>query len=202
MKLGEIKIEAIKLMFTNYNFDLHIEDLTRLISDENYGSYLVNMNGAIARALDRIENACVVPVKSYKVLNDDLEYGEIFSRFDTKKIEDFYLIDRVVVEDNYHYDGDTEFILEGDNLLLDKNINKYTILYYPKLKTIDETKSDETELEIPNNIARLIPYFVKGELYQEEEPDIAANARNLFEASLDDLKIQKQSKQNYVVNVF
>lgn len=34
MKVGDIKIEAIKLMFTNYSFDMAIEDLQRMISDE------------------------------------------------------------------------------------------------------------------------------------------------------------------------
>ena len=57
MRVGDIKVEAIKLMFTNYGFDFSINELQTMLSDENYSSYIVNMNGAIARALDRIENA-------------------------------------------------------------------------------------------------------------------------------------------------
>ena len=52
------------------------------------------------------------------------------------------------------------------------------------------------------NSKKLIPYFIKGDLYQEEEPDLAADARNIFEASLDDFKVQNQSKQDYVHRTF
>ena len=47
MKLGDIKIEALKIMFVNYNTDLTIDELDNAMQDENYGSYLVNMPGAI-----------------------------------------------------------------------------------------------------------------------------------------------------------
>ena len=55
MTLGEIKIEALKLMFTNSQHDIAVSDLSNLYQDGNYGSYLVNMPGAINRAFDRIQ---------------------------------------------------------------------------------------------------------------------------------------------------
>ena len=202
MKLGDIKVEAIKLMFTNYAFDMGIDDLQRMISDENYGSYIVNMNGSISRALDRIENACVVPAKRYSISEEDFEQGKFFKKFDLNKIEDFFAIDRITAEyENGCYDGNVEYELQGDTLLLHNSAADFTILYFPKIKTVDETISDSDEIWIPENIARLIPYFIKGDLYQEEEPVLAADARNLFEASLDDLKSKAQNKQNYVQKV-
>lgn len=203
MKVGDIKIEAIKLMFTNYSFDMAIEDLQRMISDENYGSYIVNMNGAISRALDRIENACVVPTKSRLITDDELTVGTHFSRFDLSKVEDLFVIDRVSAEyANGEYDGSASYELEGNELLLEKANADYRIIYYPKLKTMDDTVQDNDEMWLPDNIARLIPYFIKGDLYQEEEPNLAADARNIFEACLDDLKAQTQSKQNYIYQVY
>ncbi len=202
MKLGDIKVEAIKLMFTNYAFDMGIDDLQLMISDENYGSYIVNMNGAIARALDRIENACVLPAKRYLLSEEDFEKSKYFKRFDLNKIEDFFAIDRITAEyENGCYDGNVEYELQGDTLLLHNSAADFTILYFPKIKTVSEKTSDNDEIWIPENIARLIPYFIKSELYQEEEPVLAADARNLFEASLDDLKIKAQNKQNYVQEV-
>lgn len=203
MRVGDIKVEAIKLMFTNYGFDFSINELQTMLSDENYGSYIVNMNGAIARALDRIENACIVPLKRKELSLDDCVETRSFLRFDTSKIEDFFMLDRVTAEyDSGEYVGNVEYELEGDVLLLPNHKASYTILYYPTIKTIDENTQDTDEIWIPEKIARLIPYFIKGDLYQEEEPDLAADARNIFEASLDDFKVQNQSKQDYVHRTF
>ena len=203
MKVGDIKVEAIKLMFTNYGFDFSISDLQTMLADENYGSYIVNMNGAIARALDRIENACVVPLKRKEISLDDCVITRSFIRFDTSKIEDFFILDRVTAEyDSGEYAGNVEFEIEGDILLLPNHNANYTLLYYPTIKTMDDSVLDTDDIWIPDKIARLIPYFIKGDLYQEEEPDLAADAGNIFEASLDDLKNQNQSKQNYVHRTF
>lgn len=202
MKIGDIKIEAIKLMFTNYGFDMGIEDLSKMLADENYSSYIVNMNGSIARALDRIENACVLPLKRKEITLADCDAGSHNSIFDTAKIDDLFVIDRVTAEyGKGSYCGNIGFELEGDILIL-PYAEKYTILYYPTIKTIDNSVQDSDDIWIPDKIARLIPYFIKGELYQEEEPSLAADARNLFEASLDDLKQQTQSKQDYVHKVY
>lgn len=199
MRLGDIKVEALKLMFTNYAFDISINDLQTMLADENYGSYIVNMNGSIARALDRIENACVLPLKRKEITYEDCEVDKYFLRFDTSKIDDLFLIDRIAADYGKGvYCGSVGFELEGNVLLLPKDAISYSILYYPTIKTVDEKVLDSEEMWIPDKIARLIPYYIKGDLYQEEEPDLAADARNIFEASLDDLKSQYQSKQNYV----
>lgn len=203
MRVGDIKVEAIKLMFTNYGFDFGIDELQTMLSDENYSSYIVNMNGSIARALDRIENACVVPLKRKEISLNNCEGTRNFIRFDTSKIDDFFILDRVTAEyDSGEYAGNVEYELEGDILILPNHKANYTILYYPTIKTMDDSVLDTDEIWIPDKIARLIPYFIKGDLYQEEEPALAADARNIFEASLDDLKNQNQSKQNYVYRTF
>lgn len=202
MKLGEIKIEALKLMFTNYSFDLGIGDLQSLISNENYGSYIVNMSGAISRALDRIENACVLPMKSKTLDLSEMTIGRHVLKYDTSKIKDLFMIERITADyADGSYDGNVEFTFEGENVLLKNTYATYTIVYYPTVASISGVL-DTDELNVPDKIARLIPYFIKGDLYQEEEPTLASDARNLFEASLDDMKNQTQSKQNYVKQVF
>lgn len=200
MRVGDIKVEALKLMFTNYGNDIGIDDLQRMLNDENYSSYIVNMNGSIARALDRIENACVLPLKRKEIF--DFKKDEHFIYFDSSKIEDLFLVDRVTAKfNNGQYDGNVNFSLEGDMLILENNNANYTILYYPTIKTVNEKVSDYEEIWIPDRLARLIPYFIKSDLYQEEEPNLSSDARNIFEASLDDLKIQNQNKQNRIHQV-
>jgi len=201
MKIGDIKIEALKIMFANYSFDMGIADLPNMISDENYGSYLVNMDGSIARAIDRIQNACVVPVKSRLISDNERAKGKFFDRFDTSVIEDFYLLDKVVAEDNNGgYDGNAEFQTEGSVLVLRSGL-AHTVLYFPKLRTMDITVGDTDDIWLPDYIARLIPLFIKGDLYQEEEPSLAADARNMFEAMLEDLKRPAQGNQTRVRRV-
>ncbi|MBR3790224.1 MAG: hypothetical protein IKK20_00260 [Clostridia bacterium] len=204
MTIGEIKIEAIKLMFVNYEFDFKVGELERMKADENYGSYLVNMDGAIARALDRIENACVLPAKVKKIEASEFKRGKVFDRYDTSQIKNYFQIDRVTAEyDNGSYDGNIGFEIEGDELLLRHNpAAEYSIIYFPKAPSIKGVVDNSTELDLPENIARLIPYFIKGDLFQEEEPALAADARNLFEASLDDLKRPVASKQEYIEQVY
>lgn len=203
MKIGEIKVEALKLMFANYAFDMGIDDLQNMTSDENYGSYIVNMNGSISRAIDRIQNACAVPPKAHHIRDDELMAGGYFNRFDTATIADLYVIDRLIAESVSGYDGNAEYHLEGTKIVL-KGGAAYTLLYFPVLKAIDGSASDYIDLKdmgIPDHIARLIPLFIKGDLYQEEEPSLAADARNTFEMSLDDLKQNTVSRQNRVRRV-
>ena len=201
MNIGEIKIEALKLMFVNYGFNITTEDLTTIESDENYGSYLVNMEGSILRALDRIENNCVLPLKTKIITKTDYKERSNYLELDLTEIEDFCFLERIIETDvnglkNTHF----QFEIEGNDLILENKNSSYKLIYYPKI-IFKETLTDSTDIPIPNNIARLIPYFVKSELYQEEEPALASEARNLFEASLEDLKRQTYSKQNYIEKV-
>ena len=199
MKVGDIKVAAIKLMFANYGFDFDIDNLETLINDENYGSYIVNMNESIARAIDRIENACVVPTKRFEINIDDCESSKRHIYFDTTKIENLFAIDRITAEHfNGDYCGNVGYELEGNIVVLPKANAVYTIIYYPTIPTIDKKIGNYDEFWVPDRIARLIPYFIKGDLFQEEEPNLAADARNTFEACLDDLKKPITSKQDYV----
>ncbi|MBQ7308358.1 MAG: hypothetical protein IJW82_07525 [Clostridia bacterium] len=199
MKIGEIKIEALKLMFVNYDHDISLNDLDILKNDANYGSYLVNMEGSLFRALDRIENACVLPLKSKNISMFDCYNNDGFLEYDLLNLEDYFSIERVIgINKNGEKNTSCDFSIEGNTLVLDDFYLKYKLLYYPKI--ILKSINDNDELNIPNNIARLIPYFIKSELYQEEEPSVASEARNLFEASLQDLKKQ-YGKQNYLHRV-
>lgn len=45
---------------------------------------------------------------------------------------------------------------------------------------------NETELDLDPNLCELIPYFIKGELYEEDNPQQASIAKNYFEATVDD----------------
>lgn len=49
MKIGEIKIEALRLMFITQRDTPSVETLDELTAREEYGSYLASMDGSIRR---------------------------------------------------------------------------------------------------------------------------------------------------------
>ncbi len=65
MKIGEIKIEALRLMLPNMGSNLQIEQLTAPGLTEAYRSYLRGMIGSINRCLSDIETRRVIPPKVF-----------------------------------------------------------------------------------------------------------------------------------------
>lgn len=206
MKLGDIKIEAMKLMFVNYNIDFQIEQLEQLAQDENYGSYLVNMPGAINRCFSSLEEKGVLPVKAYVLKPSEALAGGSFLRFDLgATIKDFFDVERVVYEnDNGEYVGDYEYRREGNVIVL-ANVGEgeyYTVLYKPKLERITALTDNNADLPIPDHIASHIPYFIKGDLYRDDEPNEASEARNWYESAMEAILETNVNKINKVRSVY
>ena len=63
----------------------------------------------------------------------------------------------------------------------------YVIYYSPKIKRVTAGTAENTEIPIPDDIASLIPYYVKGELYREEDASEADNAKAWFTAGLNEI---------------
>ena len=100
---------------------------------------------------------------------------------------------------NQDNDIDTKTIKE---LLQDDNYGDYLVNMYGcinraivrlKSKGVEYTgerltgkEEDSTELPLDPALCELIPYFIKGELYEEDNPQQAAIAKNYFESTVDD----------------
>lgn len=186
MKLGEIKIEALKLMFASYERDFAVSDLKTDEASDTYRDYLINMPGAINRAFAIIENKGVLPVNRYELMNtEEIKVG---TAFDMSVVEDFFSVERVIFEGAHgEYVPQYPYLLEGTVIRFPDTLadgEKYTVLYRPRIKR--ETNND-AEVDVPDYIAVYIPYFIKGELYREEEPGEASEAHNLFMKALDEL---------------
>ena len=208
MTLGEIKIEALKLMFTNVEDDLVPENLSNYIEDENYRDYLVNMPGAINRCFARLEVVGVLPSRRRALkVSEGLASGS-FLRFDlSEMLEDFHDIDRIVCEgDDGDYNGDADYYREGDILVLprfeERDGISYTLIYKPTLKRVSTISENGEALDIPENIASYIPYFIKGDLYRLDEPNEAAEAMNWFESAINEILMRRTSKANQVKNIY
>lgn len=201
MTLGEIKIEALRLMHVNEDQIIDEDNIFSLEETEQYRIYLVNMVGAINRCFLDLENKGVVPLKCLTLCPVGIKKCESEEcvceikkcgfgkhiRYDLRALaEDFLAIDRLVYENaNGKYDGDAEYRVEGDSLILplfDCKKEEYRLYYHPRIARITQYTADSYEIDVPNHVAEYIPYFVKGELYSyTDEPAEAAEAHNIYE---------------------
>ena len=220
MTYGEIKIESLKLMFVNAQ-DVISEDWLEVYEDdETYRSYLDNMRGAINRCFATIEEKRVLPTRSKTLSVSDGNASGAFIRFDLSKLlGDFFDLDRVIMEtDAGEYIADCDYRREGNVLVLpishklNKDTNElepcfdgvmYTAVYSPKIQRIGIGASKDLEIsDIPEHIAAYIPYYVKGELFRDDEPNEAAEAMNQFEQRISEIAERTVSKSNQVTSIY
>lgn len=117
---------------------------------------------------------------------------------------DLYRIKRVIFENEYEIIGDTDFTTENEKLIVADRCGEYRMLYVPKFTHLTPPMVWTTTMDtkLTDELLALIPYFVKSELYEEDEPQMAAQARNIFEASLEALIPYEESKQTLVERVY
>lgn len=201
MTVGEIKIESLKLMEIN-GTDISTETLEDLYSNENYKEYLSRMPGDITRALHRFKTVGVIPEKSYC---ETIEENKNIARFDlSEKIEDFSKLNRVVVEGQNTYCGNYPYTFEGKNVVL-FNLrigNMVTFIYDPKVPFVLTTTDDSMEIPIPDDLSSIIPYFVKADVFEQDEPELATQARNIFELMLAEYKKQEDNVSVSIDSVY
>lgn len=176
MTINDIKVEALKLMFTNYNED--ISDINACLNDDNYSAYIPAMNGAINRAVGRLWAKRVI-TKMFTLLptahRDTANYSDLCDVLYPITDEDRLLIEERIKSQN------------PDNLA-----NKVNVEINNEIV--------KRRLYIPADVQALIPYYIKAELYEEDEPSLAMQARNFFEQGIEDR--QGEEVQECIENVF
>lgn len=208
MTIGEIKIATLKLMFTNYSDKIAATDgngndnIVNLEEDPEYGSFLVNMNEAINRGLQRISMVGALPTKSFVIQSNSTTRN---IRFDLKTIEDYGTLIRVIKESPDTYFANVPYVREETGVIrLDalRDDETYRIIYRPKIAVVKRDTPNDRELGIPDDLASILPYFVKADLFEEEEPQLAAKARNLFEQMIFDRVEEFDGHQQSVVSIY
>lgn len=209
MKLGEIKLEALRLMFTNYSEKLDLEHISTYYEDEKYGQYLQNMTECINRAIDRINSAGVLSEKSYTVTKasagEGIETSSFFNRYALASlISDYHKLVRVVKHDARQIVGNYNYLTESESVILLAPLNEnesYIFIYSPKVGNVNAL-DDEDDVVIEDGLARVIPFYIKGDLFQEDEPQLAADAKNQFEQYIATYKKSNDGVQNSVKTVY
>lgn len=152
MTVGEIYIEALRLMFATGAERLTVEDLPRLSTDGQYADYILSMPGSLNRCLSDMENKhalreCCMP-------------------------------------------------LEGPGQVAE--------VVRPELDRVTVETPPETVVGVPERLAALIPYYIVGDLYRHEDPALAAESRNWYEAGMEQALAHgyEEVRQGSVVTVY
>ena len=220
MTYGEIKLEALKMMFLNAQDWINEDWLDTYANDETYRSYLANMQGSINRCFSTIEEKRILPSRQKTLsVNEGVASGA-FIRFDLPKlIEDYFDLDRVITEsDNGDYEADCDYIREGNVLVLpcfwkEKNGEKlpcfdvngsisYHVVYKPTVKRVTGATANTDKIDLPEGIAAYVPYYLKGELFRDDEPNEAADAMNQFEQRMNEIAERSVSRQTGVRSIY
>ena len=211
MKLGELKIEALMMIFpgtelmVDYENDDELRDkISQLNEDSNYNDLLASMPGAINRCFASLESKGIVPVKSY-----DLNLKKAKARgqrllFDLSEIEDLGKIERIACYGEYHDKDRCDYAHETDTtILLDAPCTgQYVVIYRPVLPRIAMVTDDAKEINLPRDVLDLIPYFIKSELIRGENESEAAHARNVYEQMAAQIEFKRGGYQAKVESIY
>lgn len=208
MTLAEIKIACLKLLKASYA-NLVAENIADYYEDSNLNEYLYQMPESINRCFDRFLMDNVAP-KAVVEIDDEVydvtvDDKNIYMTMNMTQIADYYRIDRVIyINPSIVYHVDFDYIMEEDNLILayQNGYGTYKVVYVKKMPYLTSTSADDDEIDLPGELLRLVPYFVKSDLFEEDEPNLAAAARNIFEASLASIKQKSTIRQTVIKSVY
>lgn len=187
MTYAQIYAESLRLMFATLSDDIGdtAEGMAGLAGNVNYRDYMLSMPGSVNRCFADLEAKKVLPWKTARVGSGDGDkVGGGYRRVLLTRIApDCYEIERVTQRQEY---GDTitltegeDYYMEGDELIL---IPGETVIEYtPTLPRIEPRTNLDGKVPLPEVLAAVVPYYVKGELYRREEPGEAAEAHSIYE---------------------
>lgn len=191
MRLGEIKVQALSLMYPDTPIrysdgsDEEINDaLYELKSNPNFEGVLESCVGSINRAFAQIESLGLSTKRCVDFGISCLERAQD-GRVIISPPTDLYSVDRVLC-----HKGELTYACGHETVngavyadYMPKGV--YTLVYRTKIPRIKRTTADSYQVELPLGICDGIPYFVASELLAGEDSDRAKEARQTFEGALE-----------------
>lgn len=222
MKLWEIKAQSLRLMFADYDMNLDYEDFEEktVYNNSNTREKLIRMEDSIRRGIDLYYNI-VGDTASSKIMKLETKEVDGVTKFINKidlsqetKLDYPTRVDVRLVDSHgniaylknsvdYVYDRiereiyfiHNDYVSYGDEI-------EFRVWYKIKRENIpinaDELTFDLDTLYIDEEAQRLLPYFVKGELYEEDESGLAAQAKSYYIQSISNLKRKFSLEQTSV----
>ncbi len=176
MKYIEVKKNALRLM------GVIPDTVLGLYSESNIRDYLIGMDESILRAIDRMRILGKLPSSTKRLdsVEDSGYYSlPIFSTIGSGEVLSVWR--RVGCE----MVSVPFAIMEGNIYVY---LDKDGVYYVDYMVSINPPIDDEKDIPIPDELARIIPYYIKADLYEEEEPSLSAQSRNVFEGYLEEYR--------------
>ena len=210
---GELITACIKLMYDNT--DRYIDpdnvsfagesadDISTKVESAEYAHRTANIIEAINRAFYRIYSYGKLPYRELVIgkADEPAIAGKLFSTYNLKSLaSDLGRVIKILYVDNrtgnVTNDIPVTYLANGKVVLptIYKDIaNKdgyYSITYEGRVKEIKYTDPDTLDLTTygyTEEMLNYIPYSVKADLYEEDNPEMAYASRNLFETYIQGL---------------
>lgn len=189
MKWGEIQIESLKKMFLN-NDNLEVSKLEEYKKDKKYKTYLFAMPQACNEAINYLLDNGIPFIQSY-----ELTKSEDSNKYELENlIDNFKCITEIVCDEAINYKT------IGNNILVIDNWKEspITIFYESYVDDITEKTSPTFEIEINKQLTRLIPLYIAGELYKDDDISLATMYMNEFINNVE--RIAQRYNNNHFSN--
>ena len=201
---GQLIVNCIKMLAENMGADI---DPTIVSSLDEYKDRTTVIVPSINRAFHRLENLKKLPNLT-KIVSYDQTKLNYELDLTSEDYNDIYIIKKIVYVDRHgDYIDFTNYYLNEGLLILPKleYNERYIIQYQPRfkdLKETDEIDSFDTDIiNYPETITSIIPYFVKAELSEEDNAQLAVLAMNRFENYAKSLPTQEY-KNAKIIDVY
>lgn len=198
---GQLIVNCIKLLAENMGSSIDAEIVSLLDEYKDRTTIIVQ---SINRAFHRLEALKKLPnlTKYIEYKQNALNYTIDFS--DSKYNDILFIKSIVYINKSGEYTEFTNYYLNEGLLVLPQILEgeKYIITYQPKfidIKETDQITSFDTDIiNYPERITSIIPYYVKAELAEEDNAQLAVLAMNRFETYANQLPSERYQNKKII----
>lgn len=175
MTWGEIQIESLKKMFLN-NENISVNKLSDYMNEKKYKTYLYAMPQACNEAINFIVSKLGSNESTFELEKEDTIYYDL-----SKKIEDFRMIKGIYSKMPVSWK-----ILNKNTIIIDNWQGEKILVSYEVKPTIINSDTDTNfVIEIASEYANLIPLYIAGELYKDDDLTLSTMYMNEFMTLVD-----------------
>lgn len=190
MKIGEIKVQVISLMYPDEAPMLDETDeesfnvaLYEIECNPNFQGILEGCTGAVNRCLAYLEG------RGFGEINCAHFQGKACPTDESGAIVLDLPPDASCVQSVILRSGKTviypEYRVEGKRVVTERYLGIYTVTYKPKMQKISTVTANSYDIYLPLGMDRQIPYYVLADLTAQENPQLSKWARDTFDESLE-----------------
>lgn len=192
MTWGEIQIESLKKMFLNKEI-LTIEELENYKADKKYKTYLDAMPQACNEAINYIIN--LEPI----IKVETLERTSNNDKYDLKGlIKDYKKFYNIISDYQVNWTMLTKNIIKI-NGWMSGNVDIY---YEAYPKKINNSTPSTTKIDLEESFARIIPLYIAGELYKDDDLTLSTMYMNEFMNNLSAMINNDNFSNNSIQTVY